>query len=45
MSVLIQSGSLADIDESQIINTPEIRNAGTYQNTGTVNQSAYHTNE
>jgi hypothetical protein len=39
MSVLIQSGSIVDADESQIINTPEIRNAGTYQNAGTVNQS------
>jgi hypothetical protein len=39
MSVLIQSGSIADVDESQIIDTPEIRNAGTYQNGGTVKQS------
>jgi hypothetical protein len=39
MSVLIQSGSIVDIDESQIIDTPEIRNAGTYQNAGTVKQS------
>jgi hypothetical protein len=39
MSVLVQSGSIVDIDESQIIDTPEIQNAGTYQNAGTVNQS------
>jgi hypothetical protein len=45
MSVLIQSGCIVDVDESQIIDTPEIRNAGTYQNAGTVNQSAYHTDE
>jgi hypothetical protein len=45
MSVLVQSGSIVDIDESQIIDSPEIQNAGTYQNAGTVKQSAYHTDE